>query len=131
MLEDRIGNLWFGSEAGLTKLDTVGEVRRIAFSQADGPNRPTRVQVNFLHEDADGILSYRSLKQVFSGSIKNRTVHEIHDPGWASGQHRSVPVARSDGQLLDEHEQRPSMFNPRDNSFHNYTESDVITRQPI
>ena len=104
-------------------MDASGEVRRTTRSLPAN----TSVQINFIHEDAQGLLWFASETGLLRFDPRPKRLHQLHDPRRAARQRGPMHSPRPGRRPLAEHEQRHLPVQPaRQDSFSNFHESDGL-----
>jgi signal transduction histidine kinase/ligand-binding sensor domain-containing protein/CheY-like chemotaxis protein len=126
MHEDRSGNLWFSSLAGMEKLDAAGTLRPIPLSRSLEGQSPIPVQVNFFHEGSDGVLWLATETGLveFDPKTEAHTSYTTRE-GLPDNVVQCI-LPDDSGNLWISTGNGLSKFDPRRKSFYNYTESDGL-----
>jgi signal transduction histidine kinase/ligand-binding sensor domain-containing protein/DNA-binding NarL/FixJ family response regulator len=126
MLEDRSGNLWLDSNVGLEKVDSGGKVHKVPVSLSSSAGGPEPVQVNYLHEDSEGILWLATETGLVRLDPKTEkyTTYTTRE-GLPDNVVQCILPDQS-GNLWVSTNNGLSIFNPRESAFKNYHESDGL-----
>ena len=126
MEEDRKGNLWFVSSAGLSKVDLAGKVRTIPVPSLLGDGEQRSPQINFFHEDSAGLLWLATETGLlrFDPQAEKYTSYTTRN-GLPDNVIQCILADRT-GNLWLSTNNGISIFNPRENNFRNYHESDGL-----
>jgi signal transduction histidine kinase/ligand-binding sensor domain-containing protein/CheY-like chemotaxis protein len=126
MEEDRKGNLWFVSSAGLSKVDLAGKVRTIPVPSSLGDSGQRSPHINFFHEDSEGLLWLATETGLlrFDPQTEKYTSYTTRN-GLPDNVVQCI-LADQTGNLWLSTNNGISIFNPRENNFHNYHESDGL-----
>ncbi len=124
IFEDHNLNLWFDSFSGVTSMDPAGRFRSVALSSS--ADTGMRTQVNFFHEDSQGILWLATEAGLVR--LDPKTGKYTNYTTWDGLPDNVVQCILSDhaGNLWLSTNYGLSNFNPRENSFRNYHESDGL-----
>ncbi len=126
MYEDREGNRWFASARSLARMDASGKVRLIVLPKSVGVNRPSTVQINFIHEDSEGLLWFATESGLlrFEPKTEQFSTYTTRD-GLPDNVVQCVLPDQA-GNLWLSTNDGLSRFDPHGNTFWNYHESDGL-----
>jgi signal transduction histidine kinase/ligand-binding sensor domain-containing protein/CheY-like chemotaxis protein len=123
--EDRAGNLWFGSQPGVNKLDRQGRVRMIALRQPDAAH-PAPTVVTSIHEDAGGLLWLSSSRGVYSLDPRSEKVTPYGVPEGLASEDVRCMLPDAEGNLWMSTDSGISRFDRRAKLFYNYEKRDGL-----
>ncbi len=126
--EDRDGNLWFGFEPGLTKLDRAGNLRFIPLPVPES-NPVFQPRVRSLHIDASGILWAGTTRGLFRfDPHTGKSIRYATNEGLPV-ESVACAVPDGDGNLWLSTQRGISRFDTAGGRFYNYDERDGL--QPL
>ncbi len=126
MYEDRHANLWLDSGTGVSRMDPNGKIRQMPVSpvSVDGKREP--VQINFFHEDSEGLLWIATETGLVSLDPRTeRFTTYTSREGLPDNVVQCILSDRS-GNLWLSTNNGLSVFDPRKNTFQNYHELDGL-----
>jgi signal transduction histidine kinase/ligand-binding sensor domain-containing protein/DNA-binding response OmpR family regulator/HPt (histidine-containing phosphotransfer) domain-containing protein len=134
--EDREGNIWSTSDEGdgrggigIRKLDISGISREISLSKSVDSGGPPRVQVNFVHEDADGTLWLATETGLVQFDPKTERYIDYSTKEGLPDNIVQCILPDDAGNLWVSTSKGISRFNPQKKTFFNYVESDGLQGQ--
>ena len=120
MHEDPNGNLWFGGPGGLD------EERLVRQLSNDRLRATVGAQINFIHEDSDGLLWLATETGLLRFDPKTETYTNYTTQDGLPDNVVQCILGDKSGNLWLSTNNGISRFNPRDNTFVNYHESDGL-----
>ena len=126
MYEDRHGNLWSDSGIGVSRLDPSGNIRQMPVSPLSPDGKPEGVQINFFHEDSQGLLWLATESGLVSLDPKTEryTTYTARE-GLPDNVVQCI-LSDHSGNLWLSTNNGLSVFDPRRNTFQNFHEPDGL-----
>ena len=119
MLEDREGNLWFASADNLDPNGPLGKGQQSHLAQSGGRDMPSTPQINFMHEDAQGLLWFASETGLLRFDPKSEAYTAYTTREGLPDNVVQCVLPDQAGNLWLSTNNGLSRFNPRDNTFSN------------
>ena len=127
MLEDHDGNLWFGAPSGLARQDNGGNVRIFPRPKPQGVNTFSTLQINFIHEAPRWYACGSPPRKACCASTRRPEAFTEYTTreGLPDNVVQCILGDKS-GNLWLSTNNGLSRFNPNDNTFVNFHESDGL-----